>query len=37
MFYRSSLGLIKINIFNGFINEVSFIKNGKAGVINGHK
>ena len=29
MFYRSSLGLIKINISNGFINEVSFIKNGK--------
>ncbi len=29
MFYRSSLGFIKINISNGFINEVSFIKNDK--------
>ncbi|MEO8862044.1 MAG: methylated-DNA--[protein]-cysteine S-methyltransferase [Ginsengibacter sp.] len=29
MVYRSSLGFIKINISNGFINEVSFIKNGK--------
>ncbi len=27
MFYRSSPGLIKINISNGTINEVSFIKN----------
>ena len=29
MFYRSSRGFIKINIFNGFINGVSFIKNDK--------
>jgi hypothetical protein len=29
MFYRPSRGFIKINISNGFIIEVSFIKNDK--------